>query len=856
MNQAAPFDLTRQWRNQLAERRAALFTSYAKERDAHALLRQHCQLVDQTLRSVWQSLPLGQQAALIAVGGYGRGELFPHSDIDLLILLPEPVPTGLNPTIEQFISLLWDIGLEVGHSVRSLTECISEAEADVTVETTLLENRLLAGNIPLYDELNRTLLLHRDAFTFLEAKQLEQQQRHNRYFGVANNLEPNVKESPGGLRDLHTILWISKAIGLGDNWDALVRRGILTAAESRLLQHSVRQLERLRIDLHLAAHRREDRLIFDLQQSVARAWGLVDEPGKRASEQLMQLYFRAARTVIQLNGILLPNLRGRLYSPVPRITQTLNERFYSVNDMLAISKPDTFEREPSAIFEAFLLLQRHPELTGIAPRALRALWHARSRINERFRRNPKNHALFLQLFREPGLTRSLRRMNLYGVLGKYLPAFGRIVGQMQHDLFHVYTVDEHILMVVRNLRRFAVPAFNHEYPFLSRLINDFDKPELLYFAGLFHDIAKGRGGNHSELGMSDARQFCESHGLSVEDADLVEWLVGEHLTMSSIAQKEDIYDPEVVQRFADIVKTPRRLTALYLLTVADIRGTSPKVWNAWKGKLLEDLYHATLRVLRRGGIDVESELEERKAQARTILRLFAVPEGAEEKLWKELDTVYFLRHEAKEIAWHARLLNRFVHVDEPMVRARLAEGHEGIQVLVYAHDRPELFARICAFFGRTRYSIVDAKVYTSRHGYALDTFHVFIPEHHDGDYRDLINFIEFELAAAIQDTGPIALPPEGRISRHLKHFPIQPQVQIRPDDRDDYFVLSIVAGDRPGLLAQLTKLLSDYRIDVHSAKIMTLGGRIEDSFLLSGTGLKDAKTLLNLESDLLQVLSV
>ncbi|UGA37225.1 HD domain-containing protein [Chromobacterium haemolyticum] len=333
-------------------------------------------------------------------------------------------------------------------------------------------------------------------------------------------------------------------------------------------------------------------------------------------------------------------------------------------------------------------------------------------INERFRNNPRNRELFLQLFREPnGLTRCLRRMNLYGVLGRYLPNFGHIVGQMQHDLFHVYTVDEHILMVVRNLRRFASSAFTHEYPLMSRLINDFERPETLYLAGLFHDIAKGRGGDHSTLGMADAADFCRQHGLPAEDGELVVWLVGQHLTMSSVAQKQDIYDPETVRRFAELAGTPRRLTALYLLTVADIRGTSPKVWNAWKAKLLEDLYHAAMRQLVRGGqLDVASELEERKHQAQALLRLHAVPSGVEAALWQELDTVYFLRHEAKEIAWHARLLNRFVHADGPLVRARLSDDHEGIQVLIYTRDRPELFARACAFFGRTHYSIADAKV--------------------------------------------------------------------------------------------------------------------------------------------------
>ncbi|WP_215782525.1 [protein-PII] uridylyltransferase [Paludibacterium sp. B53371] len=849
--------LARQWRNDLKARRQVLADEYCQHHDPQIYLSRHADEVDAAIRQLWHSLSLGEEAALIAVGGYGRGQLFPCSDIDVLILLPDDARPELTETVTRLIGLMWDIGLEVGHSVRTHAECLRESAADITIETNLLEQRLIAGNRQAFDALSLALENQRDPLAFYEGKTLEQQQRHNRFFGVTNNLEPNLKESPGGLRDLQTLIWISKATGLGSHWDDLVKRGILTPAEARLIKHGERQLERLRIFLHLLARRREDRLIFDLQQQLGLALGLPDSSILRASEQVMQLYYRAARTVSQLNGILLPNLRGRIYSQVPRITEVLNEHFYSVNGMLGIRHPEVFTRDPSAILQAFLMLQQHPELTGFAPRMLRALWHARSKINERFRQDPVNRQLFLQILSTPGLTRSLRRMNLYGVLGKYLPAFGKIVGQMQHDLFHVYTVDEHILMVVRNLRRFAISAFNHEYPFLSRLINDFERPHVLYIAGLFHDIAKGRGGDHSQLGMADARDFCDKHGLSAEDTELVAWLTGQHLTMSHIAQKQDIYDPETVQRFAELVETPRRLCALYLLTVADIRGTSPKVWNAWKAKLLEDLYLATLRHLTRGGaVDMHSELEARKQQARALLRLYAVPDGAEEKLWSQLDIVYFLRHEAREIAWHARVLNRFTDSGEPIVRARLSDDKEGIQVLVYTPDQSALFARICAFFGRTHYSIADAKVYTTAHGYALDTFHVFIPEHHEDDYRDMINFIEFELAGSLRRQDPLTLPGDGRISRMLKHFPITPQVLIRPDDKANYFVLSIVAGDRPGLLARIAAVLTDHDLAVHSAKIMTLGSRAEDSFLITGPGLNDDKTVVALESELFNALRI
>jgi [protein-PII] uridylyltransferase len=852
-----PYDANQvtQWRESLKSRRAQLAETYRSERDSVAYLKQHRQAVDQAIQEIWAALELGTQASLVAVGGYGRGQLFPYSDIDVLVLLPAMADDRLTESISTLIGLMWDIGLEVGHSVRSIDECLDESKNDITIETNLLENRLVSGAEAPYHQLISALDRQRDPLAFFEGKTLEQQLRHNRFFGVTNNLEPNIKESPGGLRDLQTLIWISKATGLGDNWDPLVQRGILTQAEARLIKHGERQLERLRIDLHLLARRREDRLIFDLQQQLGQVNGLEDSPVQRASEQVMQLYYRAARTITQLNGILLPNLRARIYSQVPRVTEVLNPRFYSINGMLGIRHPELFEHQPEAILEAFLMLQQHPELTGFAPRTIRALWHARAHINSRFRRDPANRARFMEIMRNEGLTRCLRKMNLYGVLGKYLPEFGKIVGQMQHDLFHVYTVDEHILMVVRNLRRFAISAFSHEYPFLSRLSNDFERPEVLYIAGLFHDIAKGRGGDHSQLGMPDARDFCVRHGLEEEDTELVVWLTREHLTMSHIAQKQDIYDPETVQRFADRVGTLRRLSALYMLTVADIRGTSPKVWNAWKAKLLEDLYHETAAVLEHGGaVDTHSALEHRKQEAQAILRLHAIPEQAEDALWSQLDIVYFLRHEAREIAWHARILNRFVSPTEAMVKARLSDDKEGIQVLVYTPDQPELFARICAFFGQTNYSIADAKVYTTRHGYALDTFHIFIPEDHVDDYRDMINFIEFELAASLKQNRPITISGGGRINRHLKYFPIAPQVIIRPDDRDNYFVLTIVTGDRPGLLARIAKVLTDSHLEVHSAKIMTLGSRVEDSFLITGPGLDDDRKVMTLEGQLYNAL--
>ena len=596
--------------------------------------------------------------------------------------------------------------------------------------------------------------------------------------------------------------------------------------------------------------------MFDAQTALAKQLGLADTRAKRAGEQLMQRYYRAAKLVRQVNTVLLQNLHARLYpaatAPVP-----IDADFQQVDELLDVRDPHLFDQRPAAILDAFLMLQRHRELKGMTARTLRALWHDRHRIDGAFRRDPANRERFMAMFRaERGLLHGLRRMNLYGILGQYLPVFGRIVGQMQHDLFHVYTVDEHILMVIRNLRRFTEAQHAHEYPLCSRLIADFERREVLYLAGLFHDIAKGRGGDHSALGARDARRFCREHGLAQDDTELVAWLVAEHLMMSQTAQKQDLSDPDVIAAFSRKVGSERRLQALYLLTVADIRGTSPKVWNNWKGKLLEDLYHATRAVLTgtEPSRTIMDSLDARRTEARRLLRLYAVPDGAEARLWKGLDTPYFQRHTAEEIAWHARHLYWRVDRTEPVVKARLARDGAGLQVLVYLPDQKELFARLAGFFGGAGLSILDAKIHTTRSGYALDTFALNDPAQPATTYRATLQMVETELTRLLIEQAPLAPPVEGRIPRRQKHFPLTPEVQIFPDDKGTHYILEVVAGDRPGLLAKIAYTLAKANINVTSAKINTLGDRAEDVFLIDGARLHDEQALLRLETALYEQL--
>ncbi|MEX0958472.1 MAG: [protein-PII] uridylyltransferase [Burkholderiales bacterium] len=843
------------WRRNLTDGRSRIRERFAERSDPRRSLSAQAKLVDEIVRAVWEDTVPQEDFALIAVGGYGRGVLFPYSDVDVLVLLPGAVDAAQRARLEELVGVLWDVGLEIGHSVRTVEECEAEARRDVTVQTTLLESRLLAGNRRLYACFGKAMQACLDVPYFVKAKLLEQQQRHTRFNDTAYNLEPNIKESPGGLRDLHNILWISRAAGLGGSWLDLARQKILTHEEVRQLKRHERALSELRVRLHYVAGRREDRLLFDFQAAMAAQSGLKDTAAKRASEQLMQRFYTTAKAVQLLNSIVVQNLRARVFPQPKAKPKVLNERFQVRGEHLEVRSAGLFERNPAAILEAFLLWQQHPEIKSLSVSAMRALWHARDRIDAAFRRDRRNRARFMEILRSPpGITHTLRRLNQFGVLGRYLPVFGRIVGQMQHDLFHVYTVDEHILMVLRNLRRFAVPEMSHEYPLCSRLMSEFERPEVLYIAALFHDIAKGRGGDHSTLGMQDARRFGRDHALPAEDTELIVWLVEHHLHMSAVAQKQDLSDAGVVAAFAAKVETERRLVALYLLTVADIRGTSPKVWNAWKAKLLEDLFHATRRLLQPGPESGEHTLNAKQERILAALRAHAIPETAHQRFWKQLDDTYFLRHDEQDIVWHTRLLNYRVKPESPVVKARLSPIGEGLQVMIYGHDDKTLFARSCGFFESIRFSIVEAKVYTTRHGYALDTFQVMDPARATSHYRDLISYIEHELADRLTQTGPLPPPIGGRLSRQLRNFPITPEVHIRPDEKGRDHYLSLVAGDRPGLLYRVARVLVDYDVRVFTAKANTLGERAEDTFLVNGEALSDPRRVVRLESDLIQQL--
>ena len=864
-------------REQYRAGKAALFESLAasgaSSRGIHARLQRLAKHTDHTLQTLWLLAGLPPEAALVAVGGYGRGELFPYSDIDVVLLLDDSAASckvednpALKAKIEQFISNCWDTGLEIGSSVRTVAECTDEAAKDVTVQTSLLEARLITGNKKNFERLKKQLASVLDAKAFFVAKTLELRQRHNKFENTPYALEPNCKESPGGLRDLQIILWVARAAGLGKTWDELAKNGLATPFEVKQIKANEALLCLIRARLHLLASRREDRLVFDLQTAVAQSFGYSNKLNpegrlqRRASEALMRRYYWAAKAVAQLNQILLLNIEERL-SPASYPLPAVNARFFDNAGMLEVASDDLYVRNPHAILETFLLYESTVGIKGLSARTLRALYNARSVMTAKFRSDPVNRHTFLQILQQPeGITHAMRLMNQTSVLGRYLWVFRKIVGQMQHDLFHVYTVDQHILMVLRNVRRFFMAEHSHEYPMCSQLAAGWDKPWILYIAALFHDIAKGRGGDHSELGCTDVRLFCRQHGIAIEDAKLAEFLVREHLTMSRVAQKEDLSDAEVIATFAKRVGNERYLTALYLLTVADIRGTSPKVWNAWKGKLLEDLYRYTLRVLGGRAPDADAEVEARKREALTTLALHAEPFEGHKALWDTLDVSYFMRHDASDIAWHARQLSR--HVDKSprakaIVRARRSSAGEGMQVLVYTPDAPDLFARICGYFDQAGFSILDAKIHTAKNGYALDTFQVVSPDLDDENdhFRELAAMVEAELDRTLENPGELPAPSMGRISRRVKSFPIAPRVDLRPDEKAQRWLLSVSASDRVGLLYLIARILAKHHINLQLAKVTTLGERVEDTFLIDGPELQHNRAQIAIETELLAALN-
>jgi [protein-PII] uridylyltransferase len=829
------------YRELLRQADEELKARFLAEEPVEGLVHARAALVDLVLREAWRSHSISETAswALVAVGGYGRGELHPCSDIDILVLVPSPPDAAGRGMVERLVTFLWDIGLEVGHSVRTVEECAEESAADVSVMTTLIESRLLAGNESLLTAMRAALGPDHiwPVKEFFEAKVREQAERHLKANDTAYNLEPNVKTGPGGLRDIQTIGWVAKRHFGSDTLDGLVARGFLSGAELRRLKQAQAVLWKVRFGLHVSTGRREDRLLFDHQIKLAQTFGYEDASYTLAVEQFMQRYYRTVMDVSLLNELLLQLFREAILSETepPR---PLNPRFQIRNGSLEAVSDDVFVRTPSALLELFVLLQQNPDINGVRASTMRAVARSLWLIDEEFRQNPRHHRLLLEILRSPvGVTHELRRMNTYGVLGRYIPAFGRIVGRMQYDLFHAYTVDAHTLFVVSNLRRFMIPRYDQEVPEASRVMQQLPKPEIAYLAALFHDIAKGRGGDHSELGGVDAEAFCLEQGLSPYDARLVAWLVRNHLELSITSQKQDISDPQVINAFAHKVGDENHLDYLYVLTCADVRGTNPKLWNSWKASLFYDFYDRVKRALRRGlesPIDQEQLVRETKESARRLLIERGVSESDVERTWARFSAGYFLQHSPEELAWHARLLTeRDPGSDEPLVALDPLSVRGTTAVLIFSRPRRHGFARTTAILDQLGLNIVDARITPTGDGFRLDLYHVLEDDGAPITDRDRQNEIEQALWSSLRGPEDAAFAVSRRAPRQARMFNTPTQIALNVDERNRRSVLELVAGDRPGLLCDVGKVLMEQGIELHAAKIMTVGERAEDVFYIT-----------------------
>ncbi len=803
---------------------------------ARTLIRERSNQIDALLRGIWGKMgPESPHTALIAVGGYGRRELHPFSDIDLMILTGRERDPAIDQSIGTFITLLWDLGLEIGHSVRSIDECVREGLADITVTTNLLEARLLAGAENLFDRLQERFT---DDFIwpsgpFFVAKRNEQEARLIKYNDTAYNLEPNIKEGPGGLRDIQNILWVTRRHFGSSDLNELVDHHFLTAAECADLEAGQERLWEVRFALHLIAGRAEERLLFEHQPALAAHFGHLDNEKNRGVESFMHSYFRIIRELSLLNEMLLQLFEEKLLTPdEERSPVPINEHFGVSGGYLTLHTPDELTRHPDLILPLFLTLRDHPQVKGVTAETIRQIRSARHAITPDFRNNHYNQQLFLQLFRHPeGMTHTLRRMNRYGILGACLPEFERVVGLMQYDLFHAYTVDEHTLFVIRNLRRLTVAEFRSESPLLSDLILQLPHPEQLYLAALFHDIAKGQGGDHSALGGEVAREFCLRHGLTPEESDEIVWLVNNHLIMSTFAQRRDLDDPTEIETFANMVREQSRLEMLYLLTVADIRATNSTLWNHFKDSLLHNLYHLTSTLLR-GGIHApvadESRLLENRERALEILARRSVAERAVERLWENFEEEYFQKHDAREISWHTESILKTSAL--PIIELHQESHLGGTEIFIYSEDRQFLFPILVHTLEYLGLDIQAAKINTTLDSHALDIFTVLDQSGETVQGEALISKILTTLQREIANPTLLAQPVTFRRTRHQKHFHGQSEVHFQQDERKQQTILEIHATDRAGVLSTICRVLMGCNIRVHGAKIATLGERIEDLF--------------------------
>ncbi|QXB85785.1 [protein-PII] uridylyltransferase [Acinetobacter lwoffii] len=833
-----------QWRSDVENQLQESFENGQSIRD---IILARSNLIDEALQFLWQHAELDQtDLALFAVGGYGRREMLPYSDVDIMILSEDEINPEQEQLISTFISSLWDVGnFKPGISVRTINECVNQASSDLTVATTLIEARLIIGNENLCKWPRRIVSRTWTDKTFFDAKMDEQHKRYAQHNNTESNLEPDIKNAPGGIRDINQIGWIAKRHFRVNRIYDLVHLGFISEFELGVLEEAESFLWEIRHHLHRLTKRDENRLLFDYQRDIAAKFGYVREEAHHPNypiEQFMKRYYRSAQQVSTLNEMLLAYFNESVITPrlpqYERQIEEINQNFKLVDGKLAVQHHKIFSENPNAILEIFYLLANRPEIEGIRARTLRLLTLAGKRIDQDFRDNPVHQALFMAIIRSPHrLYDTMVAMKRYGVLGNYIPAFGQILGLMQYDLFHIYTVDAHTLLLLRNLNRFKEPEFAKEFPVVSSVFQRLTRRDIVYLAAIFHDIAKGRGGDHSELGASDAIKFCRSHGFTERESNLVAWLIQNHLMMSVTAQKKDISDPDVVKEFAEKMGDMEHLDYLYTLTVADINATNPKLWNTWRASLMRQLYTQARDVIRSGlgrPVDYQMLIEDTKfAASELLVQDFSLDEV--EKVWQELGDDYFLKETADEIAWHTRAILQ--HGDNPaplvLMRAHRKYAQDAVQIFIYTQDQPNLFATTVAILDRMNLDVQDARIITATKAFSLDTYVVL------DRFGTLLTDPEREatvieaLKDALSHSDEYPGLMQRRIPRQLRHFDIENTVDISINPALNQNMVEIATLDHPGLLAKIGGLFMMQGLDIHSAKIATLGERAEDIFFVT-----------------------
>ncbi|MGB1310930.1 MAG: [protein-PII] uridylyltransferase [Leucothrix sp.] len=816
-----------------------LATDHANGVAISQLLLQRSDTIDLVCTTLWQHSGLDQtQTTLIAVGGYGRAEMHPGSDVDLLLLLNEQPNADQETQLSHFLTGLWDLGLAVGHSVRTVEECIEEAAADLTIITNLMESRIICGYQPLFEQLHQHITPHSiwPSDQFFTAKLTEQQQRYQQYGDTAYRVEPNLKEGPGGLRDIQMIDWITERAFGTRLADTPTQDMPLSDSELKTLIDGKHFLWSVRFTLHQLAKRKEDRLLFDYQRALAHRFGYTNDENNESIERFMQRYYRTITALERLNEVLLGALRKRIL-PNPQTTPFHITPLYLNDDgYLGIATPDVFEQHPHTLLDVFYTLQvTQPQLKGLTPDTIRALRHSLHLIDDEFRANERHKKIFMNILNESsGITFVTRRMNRYGVLAAYIPAFANIVGRMQFDLFHAFTVDDHTLNLVRHIRTLSVKEGQTKYPFLSKVFAGIPKPQILYLASLFHDIAKGRKGSHSELGAVDALEFCQSHGLNEYDAKLVSWLVLHHLTMSTTAQRQDISDPDVIERFSELVGIQNRLDYLYLLTVCDIRSTNPTLLTDWKNALLQDLYKSTRSYLQQSTArspTITELITERKNSAANQLIQHGINRVDCDAFWASMPEEYPLQYSMDVLTWHIRELHR--SHDAPIVRIKQDERRSSSLVFIYTQYSDTLFTRVCSALEQMQINIVTAGLVTNHNGYALDTLTLLNTSGKaitlDSDQTTIVQTIRKNI---LNDNFNIT-PFYYRIPRKLKYFDVPTRVSFKQDETRGQTILTLYTADCPGLLTRISQVFYSEGLTIHSARIATLGEEAEDIFYLT-----------------------